>query len=161
MNRLKKRAWLPKVWALVAIGLALASQACSNTCADYESAINNCGGSFNRQKCDQNIGQCTSADIKTIENAASCMQNPSVCSNGKTVDVASILVTPGQEVRVRAKSREIVAIQAAIEQSARGSSLSWLAVDKGTFSGRMLERPSRPNIPIAAQEQLVVELYSK
>jgi hypothetical protein len=24
-----------------------------------------------------------------------------------------------------------------------------------------LERPSRPNIPIAAQEQLVVELYSK
>jgi ribosomal protein S4 len=25
----------------------------------------------------------------------------------------------------------------------------------------MLERPTRPNIPIAAQEQLVVELYSK
>jgi hypothetical protein len=100
MNRLKKRAWLPKVWALVAIGLALASQACSNTCADYESAINNCGGSFNRQKCDQNIGQCTSADIKTIENAASCMQNPSVCSNGKTVDVGKFAACDGPVLSV-------------------------------------------------------------
>ena len=30
-----------------------------------------------------------------------------------------------------------------------------------SFSGRMLERPQRGSIPIAAQEQLVVELYSK
>ena len=49
----------------------------------------------------------------------------------------------------------------AMEQASRGASPSWLAVDRDTFSGRMLERPSRPNIPIAAQEQLVVELYSK
>jgi small subunit ribosomal protein S4 len=34
-------------------------------------------------------------------------------------------------------------------------------VDKDSFSGRMLERPQRASIPIAAQEQLVVELYSK
>jgi small subunit ribosomal protein S4 len=34
-------------------------------------------------------------------------------------------------------------------------------VDKDTFSGRMLERPGRADIPIAAQEQLIVELYSK
>ena len=45
--------------------------------------------------------------------------------------------------------------------ASRGAPLSWLAVDRDTFSGRMLERPQRPNIPIAAQEQLVVELYSK
>ena len=36
-----------------------------------------------------------------------------------------------------------------------------IAVDKDTCSGRMLERPQRQSIPIAAQEQLVVELYSK
>ena len=29
------------------------------------------------------------------------------------------------------------------------------------FSGRVLEKPQRSSIPIAAQEQLVVELYSK
>jgi small subunit ribosomal protein S4 len=81
--------------------------------------------------------------------------------NQKAVDIPSFLVMPGQEIRVRIKSREMVSVQAAMDQSSRGAPLSWLAVDRETFSGRMLERPTRPNIPIAAQEQLVVELYSK
>jgi small subunit ribosomal protein S4 len=79
----------------------------------------------------------------------------------KNVDIPSYLVRPGQEIRVRIKSREQASILSSMEQSSRGASLSWLAVDRESFSGRMLERPSRPNIPIAAQEQLVVELYSK
>ena len=81
--------------------------------------------------------------------------------NGKSVDIPSYMVAPGEEVSVRQKSREMVAVLAAMDQASRGAPLSWLAVDRDTFSGRMLERPSRPNIPIAAQEQLVVELYSK
>jgi small subunit ribosomal protein S4 len=81
--------------------------------------------------------------------------------NGKSVDVPSYLVTPGAEVRVRMKSREQASIMAAMDQAGRGAPLSWIAVDRESFSGRMLERPTRPNIPIAAQEQLVVELYSK
>ena len=79
----------------------------------------------------------------------------------KTVDVPSYIVTPGIEVRVKAPSRENVFVMQALEQSARGSTLNWIAVDKESYSGRMLERPTRPNIPIAAQEQLVVELYTK
>ena len=81
--------------------------------------------------------------------------------NQKTVDVPSYLVDPGEEVRVRMKSREMTAIMSAMDQSTRGAPLSWIAVDRDTFSGRMLERPQRTSIPIAAQEQLVVELYSK
>jgi small subunit ribosomal protein S4 len=81
--------------------------------------------------------------------------------NQKTVDVPSYLVDPGEEVRVRMKSREMVSIMAAMDQSSRGAPLSWIAVDRDTFSGRMLERPQRTSVPIAAQEQLVVELYSK
>jgi small subunit ribosomal protein S4 len=81
--------------------------------------------------------------------------------NQKSVDIPSYMVTPGEEVRVRQKSREMQPVLAAMDQASRGAALSWLAVDRDTFSGRMLERPTRPNIPIAAQEQLVVELYSK
>jgi len=81
--------------------------------------------------------------------------------NQRTVDIPSFQVQPGQEIRVRMKSREMVAVQASMDQASRGAPLSWLAVDRESFSGRMLERPTRPNIPIAAQEQLVVELYSK
>jgi small subunit ribosomal protein S4 len=81
--------------------------------------------------------------------------------NGKTVDIPSYAVQPGEEIRVRQHARAFGAIAASLEQSARGQVPSWLAVDKDTFSGRMLERPQRASIPIAAQEQLVVELYSK
>ena len=81
--------------------------------------------------------------------------------NSKQVDIPSYVVRPGQEIRVRPASREQAQILTAMDQSSRGAPLSWVAVDRDTFSGRMLERPSRAEIPIAAQEQLIVELYSK
>ena len=80
---------------------------------------------------------------------------------GKLVDIPSYVVKPGEEIRVRQASREMTAIQSSMDQASRGAALAWLAVDKESFSGRMLERPQRTSIPIAAQEQLVVELYSK
>jgi small subunit ribosomal protein S4 len=81
--------------------------------------------------------------------------------DAKQVDIPSYVVRPGQEIRVRPASREQAQILTAMDQSSRGAPLSWVAVDRDTFSGRMLERPSRAEIPIAAQEQLIVELYSK
>jgi len=79
----------------------------------------------------------------------------------KSVDIPSFQVQPGQEVRMRPKSREQASVMTAMDQASRGAPLSWIAVDKESFSGRVLERPARTSIPIAAQEQLVVELYSK
>ncbi|HET7620771.1 MAG TPA: 30S ribosomal protein S4 [Gemmatimonadaceae bacterium] len=81
--------------------------------------------------------------------------------DAKQVDIPSYMVRPGEEIRVRPASREQAQILTAMDQSSRGAPLSWVAVDRDTFSGRMLERPSRAEIPIAAQEQLIVELYSK
>lgn len=81
--------------------------------------------------------------------------------NGKGVDIPSFVVLPGQEIRMRTASRELDVVKAALDVASRGATPTWLAVDKDTFSGRMLERPQRQSIPIAAQEQLVVELYSK
>ena len=79
---------------------------------------------------------------------------------GPSVDIPSYQV-PGEEVRVKQASRELVLVQGAMEQASRGASLSWIAVDKESFSGRVLEKPQRQAVPLAAQEQLVVELYSK
>jgi small subunit ribosomal protein S4 len=80
---------------------------------------------------------------------------------GRLLDIPSYQVRPGEEVRVKQSSRELVLVMSAMEQAARGASLSWIAVDKESFSGRVLEKPQRQAIPLAAQEQLVVELYSK
>jgi small subunit ribosomal protein S4 len=80
---------------------------------------------------------------------------------GRKVDIPSYQVRPGEEVRVKQSSRELVLVQAALEQASRGAPLSWIAIDRESFSGRVLESPQRTSIPLAAQEQLVVELYSK
>ncbi len=78
------------------------------------------------------------------------------------MDIPSFLVQPGQEdSRSREVTRAGLRSSSSMDQASRGAPLSWIAVDRESFSGRMLERPTRPNIPIAAQEQLVVELYSK
>ncbi|MBW3630482.1 MAG: 30S ribosomal protein S4 [Gemmatimonadetes bacterium] len=81
--------------------------------------------------------------------------------NGGTVDVPSYQVHPGDEVRLRAKSKDLLPVQVALESKTRPSKVGWLAVDEGSRTGRMVERPSRADIPLAVQEQLIVELYSK
>lgn len=79
----------------------------------------------------------------------------------RKLDIPSYQVRPGEEVRVKQGSRELLLVQAAMEQASRGAPMSWIAVDRESFSGRVLEKPIRSAIPLAANEQLVVELYSK
>ncbi len=81
--------------------------------------------------------------------------------NGEKVDVPSFLVRPGMEVRVAPASRELASVKAALELASRGQRLSWIAVDPEKLAGKVLERPTREAIPLNAQEQLIVELYSK
>ncbi|HEY8197910.1 MAG TPA: 30S ribosomal protein S4, partial [Gemmatimonadales bacterium] len=81
--------------------------------------------------------------------------------NGRRVDVASYRVAKGEEIRMSEGSRELVAVKLAQESAARGQPVSWLSIDAEKAAGRLLERPTREMIPINAQEQLIVELYSK
>jgi small subunit ribosomal protein S4 len=81
--------------------------------------------------------------------------------NGRKLNVASAQVLPGQEVRIAPKSKDILPVAAALAAKTKPSTVSWLAVDEGSRTGRMVSRPTRADIPLAVQEQLIVELYSK
>jgi small subunit ribosomal protein S4 len=81
--------------------------------------------------------------------------------NGRRVDIAAYRVSKGEEVRVAPSSRELVSVKLAQEGWTRGQPVSWLSVDQDKAAGRVTERPTRDAIPINAQEQLIVELYSK
>lgn len=81
--------------------------------------------------------------------------------DGRRVDIPSYRVKPNQEVRVAAASRELVPVKVAKESAARGVPLTWISVDLDKAAGRVTERPGRDQIPLNAQEQLIVELYSK
>ena len=81
--------------------------------------------------------------------------------NGRIVDVPSFVVKPGQQLSVKAKSKDTMSVQAALEARTRPSLMDWLALDEKARVGRMVRPPTRADIPLAAQEQLIVELYSK
>jgi len=81
--------------------------------------------------------------------------------NGRPVDVPSFQLHPGDEVRVAKSSRDMDVIAVSLDLASKGQPVSWVSVDRGAMSGRIVERPTRDAIPIAAEEQLIVELYSK
>ena len=81
--------------------------------------------------------------------------------NGARLDIPSYQVQVGQEVRVAEISREMTPVKASLEHASRGTSPAWISVDGNKAAGRILERPAREAIAINAQEQLIVELYSK
>ncbi len=81
--------------------------------------------------------------------------------NEKIVDIPSYQVRVGDEIRVRPGSKDLVSIQSSLESSKSREMMSWLSLDSEKLSGRLLEYPTRGNIPTKVSEQLIVELYSK
>ena len=82
--------------------------------------------------------------------------------NGRKVDIPSYQVKVGDRIEVREKSRELGAIKYAVETLARrGGVPSWLEVNHETLSGTFAKVPTKEEISLPIQEQLVVELYSK
>jgi small subunit ribosomal protein S4 len=81
--------------------------------------------------------------------------------NGRPVDVPSFQLQPGDEIRVAKRSREMDVIAVSLDLASKGQPVSWVAVDRSAMTGKVVERPTRDAIPIAAEEQLIVELYSK
>lgn len=81
--------------------------------------------------------------------------------NERKVTIPSYLVSPGDVIRVRDKSKELAIIHDALRRAARGREVPWLSVDKSTLSGSLVELPKREDIPTPIEEHLIVELYSK
>lgn len=81
--------------------------------------------------------------------------------NERITNIPSYLLRPGDTVRVREKSRTLEIVHSALKDAGPGSDIAWLRLDKVHLEGELLELPKRADIPLVAQEQLVVELYSK
>ena len=101
------------------------------------------------------------ASRRRASRRASCVRHRHILVNGRVLDIPSYRVRIGEEVQVADASRELVPVKLALEQFGRGQPVSWIQVDTDKALGKMTERPTRDAIPIAAQEQLIVELYSK
>ena len=81
--------------------------------------------------------------------------------NGKVVNVPSYLLQPGDIIQVREKSKKLEIIHSSMKRVRDSAMLPWLSLDKATMAGTFLNVPERADVPLNANEQLVVELYSK
>jgi small subunit ribosomal protein S4 len=84
-----------------------------------------------------------------------------VLVNGKKVNVPSYLLRPGDTVTIAEGSRQISIINDALEALPRRGLPSWLELDKAKYEGIFKTIPTREEMNLPVQEQLVVEFYSK
>ncbi len=81
--------------------------------------------------------------------------------NDQPVDIPSYLLKAGDMIKVREKSKKLEIVHASMKRMKDTAMLPWLSLDKATMAGTFLNVPERADIPLNADEQLVVELYSK
>jgi small subunit ribosomal protein S4 len=81
--------------------------------------------------------------------------------NGRKVDIPSFSVKPGDLIAVRQSSKQAPAIVHALEEVKGRGVPEWLQYDPAALTAKIGSIPTREQINLPVQEQLIVELYSK
>ena len=81
--------------------------------------------------------------------------------DGKKVNIPSFLVKEGMVISLKESSRSIEKIKASIEANAFRKPPKWLDYNADAFSAKVVAYPTREDIDLPVEEQLIVELYSK
>ena len=80
--------------------------------------------------------------------------------NGNIVNIPAYILSPGDVISIKDKSKKLDTIHNSLRRT-KDNVYSWIQIDKASLSGTFMQIPEREEIPITANEQLIVELYSK
>jgi small subunit ribosomal protein S4 len=94
------------------------------------------------------------------KQARQLIRHRHILVNNILVDIPAYLLKAGDVIQVKDKSKKLDAIHSSLKR-VKDSTYAWLTVDKATLSGTFVQIPERADVPLNANEQLVVELYSK
>lgn len=81
--------------------------------------------------------------------------------NGKMANISSIIVRKGDVIEVAQRSQASVRVQAAVQSAGKRTLPSWLEVDHSKFKGVVKDLPSREDISLPVEENMIVEYYSR
>ena len=81
--------------------------------------------------------------------------------NNHVVNIPSYILTTGDKIKVRDKSKKNVTFQESMRRIQGDNPMPWLSLDKSKLEGIFDQNPDREQITEPINEQLVVELYSK
>lgn len=98
---------------------------------------------------------------RTRKEARQTVRHGHIAVNGKRVDIPSYRVKSGDVVAVAAKYKDLLPIKEALISSEHMAVPAWLEVDIEKLQGTVLQLPSRDQIDLDIDAQLIVELYSK
>ena len=98
---------------------------------------------------------------RTRKEARQSVRHGHFTVNGRRVDIPSYLVKPGDVVAVGEKYRDLLPIKEALISSEHMAVPAWLEVDIEKLQGTVLQLPTRDQIDLDIDAQLIVELYSK
>ena len=98
---------------------------------------------------------------RTRKEARQTVSHGHIFVKGHRVDIASYRVRPGDVVAVAPKAKDMLVIKSALVSAENRQVPSWLELDIEKLQGTVLNIPSRDQIDMDIQEQLIVELYSK
>jgi len=81
--------------------------------------------------------------------------------DGKKANIPSQLVKAGQMIALNPSSKEIPIIKENMEVAGSKSIPEWLEVNSEKMEGKVLSLPTREQIDVPVNEQLVVEFYAR
>ncbi len=81
--------------------------------------------------------------------------------NGRKTNIPSFLVRPDDVVGVRPESRRKTYFKMRQELLGKREVPTWLSFDEETMGARILALPTRQEIDVPIEEQLIVEFYSR
>ena len=98
---------------------------------------------------------------RTRKEARQTVRHGHITVNGKRVDIPSYRVKAGDVVAVAPKYKDLLPIKEALISSEHMAVPGWLEVDIEKLQGTVLQVPTRDQIDLDLDAQLIVELYSK
>ncbi|MBR3327403.1 MAG: 30S ribosomal protein S4 [Atopobiaceae bacterium] len=98
---------------------------------------------------------------RTRKEARQTVRHGHIQVNGHRVDIPSYQVKAGDVISVAPKFKDLLPIKEALIRTESVAVPSWLEVDIEKLRGTVLQLPSRDQIDLDIDAQLIVELYSK
>ncbi len=95
------------------------------------------------------------------KQARQLVRHNHILVNGKKVNIPSALISVGDEITLKEKSKTNALIVENMEAVARRGVPSWLELDKDNFKAKVITLPNREELTMPIQEHLIIELYSK
>jgi small subunit ribosomal protein S4 len=81
--------------------------------------------------------------------------------NGRKTNIPSFLIRPNDVVAVRSESRRNKYFRERKDLLGKREVPAWLSFDEETMNGRVVALPTRQEIDVPVEEQLIVEFYSR